>query len=135
MHVFWRLKQQEFVMLDTARPHSSRPPDPRLITTESANYRIIERGCTFADALRMAGHASCVQVAVPHGFGDSWSYFAITKAEAQRALSGYGTRPDRPLHSTLIEIVGTPTLYVGNVYALSAQDEAIQDAATSEITR
>jgi hypothetical protein len=122
-------------MLDTVRPQHARTPDRRLVATESANYRIIERGGTFADALRMVPQAHSVQVAVPHGFGDSWSYFAITKAEAQRALSGYGTRPDRPLHSTLIEIVGTPTLYIGNVYALSARDEAIQDAATAEITR
>lgn len=122
-------------MIDTASSHNSRPPDLRLITTESANYRIIERGYTFADALRMAGQASSVQVAVPHGFGDSWSYFAITKAEAQRSLSGYGTRPDRALHSTLIEIVGTPTLYIGNVYAVPPQDEAAQDAAATEMAR
>lgn len=104
----------------------------RLVTVDSPNHRILEKGSTFADALRLMAQASNVYVAVPHGLGDSWSYFTVTKAEAQRAL---GRRPDAPFASTLSAIFGAINLYLGDVYAIGQHDEAILSVVATEMAR
>ena len=121
-------------MIDAADTLPTRP-SLRLVTSDSPNHRVLEKGKTFGDALRLMASASGVYVAVPHGFGDSWSYFTVTKAEAQRSLTGVGRQLDAPLASTLTEVIGTTNLYLGDVYAIGQHDDALRSAVATEMAR
>jgi hypothetical protein len=104
------------IMTETA---TSPTPSERLFET-------IERGKTFADALRLLPRAKYVSLKIAHGYPSApgrsdlqSTAVAVPRKSAKDFLMGYGQDPQAPLYSTLTRHGDQLWLHIGCIYDTS----------------